>query len=105
MMEEAEMVSDRLAIINKGKVVAEGKPNEIKRLVKERYRIVIEGEFDGLQEYGEVMNLGDKHIVYVKSEDAALQLLKDTLKKGLRAEASPITLEDVFVKLVGGTED
>lgn len=105
MMEEAEMVSDRLAIINKGKVVAEGKPNEIKRLVKERYRVVIEGEFDGLQEYGEVMNLGDKHIVYVKSEDAALQLLKDTLKKGLRAEASPITFEDVFVKLVGGTED
>jgi hypothetical protein len=43
--------------------------------------------------------------VYVKSEDAALQLLKDTLKKGLRAEASPITLEDIFVKLVGGTED
>jgi ABC-2 type transport system ATP-binding protein len=80
MMEEAEMVSDRLAIISKGKVIAEGKPNEIKNLVKERYRVVIEGDFDGLSEYGEVMNIGDKHIVYVKSED-------------------------VFVKLVGGTEN
>jgi len=105
MMEEAEMVSDRLAIINEGKVVAEGTPNEIKGLVKEKYRVVVEGDFDGLSEYGEVMNIGDKHIVYVKSEEAALQLLKDTLKRGLRAETSPVTLEDVFVKLVGGTEN
>jgi ABC-2 type transport system ATP-binding protein len=102
MMEEAEMVSDRLAIINRGKVIARGKPNEIKRLVKERYRVVIEGRFDGLSEYGEVVNFGDKHVVYVKNQDAALELLRDALKKGLRAEASPITLEDVFVKLVGG---
>jgi ABC-2 type transport system ATP-binding protein len=105
MMEEAEMVSDRLAIINKGKLVAEGKLNEVKRLVKERYRVVIEGMFEGLSEYGEVVNFGDKHIVYVQSENAALELLKDTLKRGLRAEASPITLEDVFVKLVGGAEN
>lgn len=104
MMEEAEMVSDRLAIINKGKVIAEGKPEEVKRLAKEKYRVVVEGQFNNLSEYGEVVSLGDRHIVYVKSENAALELLKDTLKRGLRAEASPVTLEDVFVKLVGGIE-
>jgi ABC-2 type transport system ATP-binding protein len=102
MMEEAEMVSDSLAIINKGNVVAEGRPDEIKGLAKEKYRVVVSGRFDKLSDYGEVAKLGDRNIVYVKTENEALDLLKATLKMGLRAEASAVTLEDVFVKLVGG---
>lgn len=102
MMEEAEMVSDRLAIINKGTVISEGSPSEIKGLATEKYRVMIEGRFDQLSSYKEVAKLGDRNIVYVKTQDEALELLKTTLKMGLRAEASPVTLEDVFIKLVGG---
>lgn len=102
MMEEAEMVSDRLAIINKGSVVACGRPDEIKGLVKERFRVVISGDFKRLSSFAEVAKLGDRSIVYVKTQDEAIDLLKATLKMNLRAEASPVTLEDVFVKLVGG---
>jgi ABC-2 type transport system ATP-binding protein len=102
MMEEAEMVSDSLAIINKGNVIAKGRPDEIKSLAKEKYRVVVSGHFDKLSDYGEVAKLGDRNIVYVKTENEALDLLKATLKMGLRAEASAVTLEDVFVKLVGG---
>jgi len=102
MMEEAEMVSDRLAIINKGDVIAEGRLDEIKRLVNEKYRVIVSGHFDKLSDYGEVTKIGDRQIVYVKTENEALELLKTSLKLKLRAEASPITLEDVFVKLVGG---
>jgi len=105
MMEEAEIVSDRLAIINKGAVIAEGRPDEIKSLTQEKFRVVVEGQLKELSTYGEVAKLGDRNIVYVKTENEALQLLKSTLKKGLRAEASPITLEDVFVKLVGGVNN
>jgi ABC-2 type transport system ATP-binding protein len=102
MMEEAEMVSDRLAIVNKGNVIATGRLDEIKALTREKYRVVIEGKFDKLSDYGEVAKLGDRNIVYVKTQSEALELLKTTLKMNLRAEASPVTLEDVFVKLVGG---
>ena len=102
MMEEAEMVSDRLAIVNKGSVVACGRPDEIKGLVKERFRVVINGDFKQLSSYGEVAKLGDRNIVYLKTQDEAIDLLKASLKMNLRAEASPVTLEDVFVKLVGG---
>ncbi len=105
MMEEAEMVSDRLAIIDKGTVIAEGRPDEIKRLVREKYRVVVEGHFDKLSDYGNVAKIGDRHIVYVESEDVALELLRATLKMGLKAEVSPVTLEDVFVRLVGGIEN
>jgi len=102
MMEEAEMVSDRLAIINKGDVIATGRLDEIKALIQEKYRVVVEGKFERLSDYGEVAKLGDRNIVYVKTQDEALELLKNTLKMNVRAEASPVTLEDVFVKLVGG---
>lgn len=105
MMEEAEMVSDRLAIINKGDVVAAGRLDEIKALAKEKYRVIVSGRFDKLSDYGEVAKMGDRQIVYLKTESEALELLKTMLKLRLRAEASPITLEDVFVKLVGGVSN
>jgi len=105
IMEEAEMVSDRLAIIHKGSVVAEGAPDQIKRLTKERFRVVVEGNLKnlGLQENNNhVVKFGSKHIIYVEKEDIALELIGKALKKGVKAEIAPITLEDVFVKLVGG---
>lgn len=102
MMEEAEMVSDRLAIINKGNVIATGSLDEIKTLTQEKYRVVVQGNFEKLSDYGEVAKLGDRKIVYVKTQNEALELLRTTLKMNLRAEASPVTLEDIFVKLIGG---
>lgn len=101
MMEEAEMVSDRLAIVDKGTVIASGRPEEIKGLINERFRVVINGEFKQHSSY-ETAKLGDRSIVYLKTQDEAIDLLKTTLQMNLRAEASPVTLEDVFVKLVGG---
>jgi len=105
MMEEAEMISDRLAIINKGSVVACGRLDEIKALVKERFRVVINGDFKQTFGHFEVARLGDRGIVYLKTQDEAVGLLKTTLEMNLRAEYSPITLEDVFVKLVGGFDN
>lgn len=96
------MVSDRLAIMNKGSVVACGRPDEIKSLVKERFRVVMNGSVKQLSSYGEVAKLGDRSIVYLQSQDEVIDLLKHALELNLRAEASPVTLEDVFVKLVGG---
>ncbi|MCW4053201.1 MAG: ABC transporter ATP-binding protein [Candidatus Bathyarchaeota archaeon] len=103
IMEEAEMVSDRLAIINGGNVVAEGNPEEVKGLVTEKFRVVVRGKLDSFKVDYETVQLGDKQIIYVNTEDEALELVRGVLKKGLNAEAAPITLEDVFVKLVGGS--
>ncbi|MFP3984406.1 MAG: ABC transporter ATP-binding protein [Candidatus Bathyarchaeia archaeon] len=102
IMEEAEMVSDRLAIIDKGNVVANGSPEKIKSLVEEKFRVVVRGKMNSLPTDCEVVKLGDKQIIYINNEGEALELVRRVLKKGLQAEAAPITLEDVFVKLVGG---
>jgi ABC-2 type transport system ATP-binding protein len=105
MMEEAEMISDRLAIVNRGSIVACGRLDEIKALVKERFRVVINGDFKQASDHFEVARLGDRGIVYLKTQDEAVSLLKTTLEMNLRAEYSPVTLEDVFVKLVGGFDN
>jgi len=104
LMEEADIVSDRLAIINKGSVVAFGRPDEIKGLMKEKFRVIISGDFVPSSTFGEVTKLGDRNIVYVKTQDEALDVLKASLKMNLHAEVSPVSLEDAFVRLVGKVE-
>lgn len=108
IMEEAEMVSDRLAIIHEGTVIAEGTPEQIKRLVKEKFRVVVDGNLNSLglvENNNRVVKFGSKWIIYIKDEDEALEIVGTALKKGLRAETATVTLEDVFVKLVGGETD
>ena len=107
IMEEAEMLSDRLAIINKGNVIAEGTLEEIKGLAKEKFRVVVEGNLHDLtlENHNHTSKFGNKQIIYVAGEDEALEFVRTALKRGLRAETARITLEDVFVKLVGGTEE
>jgi len=103
-MEEAEMISDRLAIINRGRLIAEGAPETIKSLVNEKYRVVLEGKKERFSvfkdNYG--MMVGDRYILYIENENDAANLMKEALKNGLRANISPVTLEDVFLKLAGG---
>jgi len=108
IMEEAEMVSDRLAIIHKGELMAQGSAEEIKGLVKERFRVVVEGSLKALEKYinnNSSVSFGNRRIIYVGDGDEAIELVRKALENGLKAEASPITLEDVFVKLVGGEEN
>jgi ABC-2 type transport system ATP-binding protein len=107
IMEEAEMLSDRLAVINKGMVVAEGTPQEIRGLAKEKYRVVVEGnvkDISALRVYCRTAKFGSRQIFYFKTEDEALELTRAALEKGLKAEIAPTTLEDVFVELVGREE-
>lgn len=108
IMEEAEMISDRLAIIHRGAVVAKGTPDQIKHLAKESFRVVVEGNLNGLglsESSNHVVKFGRKYIAYVKDEEEALELVGKALRKGLKAETAPVTLEDVFVRLVGGETD
>jgi ABC-2 type transport system ATP-binding protein len=64
IMEEAEMLSDRLAIIDRGNVIAEGSLEEIKSLTKEKFRVVVEGSLHELNlEKNSHTRLGNKEIV------------------------------------------
>jgi ABC-2 type transport system ATP-binding protein len=101
MMDEAEMVSDRLAIISKGELVIVGTTAEIKKKLPYRYRVIApEGEIDRSR-YSEVTKIGDRLVVYLKTDEEAIELVRDMLKRDVQAEAAPVTLEDAFVHLAG----
>ncbi|MDO9537199.1 MAG: ABC transporter ATP-binding protein [Thermoplasmata archaeon] len=102
MMDEAEMVSDRLAIINKGELIIVGTTAEIKKQVPFKYRVIVpESEIDK-SKFSDITKIGDRLVIYLKNDEDAIELVREMLKKGVQAEAAPVTLEDAFVRLAGG---
>jgi ABC-2 type transport system ATP-binding protein len=101
MMDEAEMVSDRVAIISKGDLITVGTPDEIKKSTPYRYRVIAPESAIDKARYPEITKIGDRAVVYLEDDEEAIEMVRDMLKKGVHAEASPVTLEDAFVRLVG----
>ena len=108
-MDEAEQLCDRLVVMDKGKIVAEGSPREL----IERYstREVVELRFDDSQpdDFGywtdgvvsRVESLPDRVLLYTDDGDAASHQLHE---RGLVPESVLVrrsTLEDVFLHLTG----
>jgi len=102
------MLSDRLVIINKGEIIAKGTLEEVRSSADEKFRVVMEGDSHGLLELNNgcrTVKFGNKQIIYIKDENEALDMVRIALNQGLKAEVAVVTLEDVFVRLVGGTEE
>ena len=108
-MDEAEQLCDRLVVMDKAQIVAEGSP----RSLIEQYstREVAElrftpGEGDGLDGHLDgiaerVEHLPDRILLYVRDGEAALAAVHE---RGLRPESVLVrrsTLEDVFLRLTG----
>ena len=108
-MDEAEQLCDRLVVMDKGKIVAEGSPREL----IERYstREVVELRFDDNrpEDFGywtdglvsRVESLPDRVLLYTDDGDAASHGIHE---RGLVPESLLVrrsTLEDVFLHLTG----
>jgi ABC-2 type transport system ATP-binding protein len=115
-MFEADELCDRIAVINKGEIVAEGTPRTLKEIVAER--TVVEIEAYGISEdaIGRVRQAAGVTSVSVEERDQSQVLLVQS-PKGLeltqtllgmldgatigRVAAREPTLEDAYVALVG----
>lgn len=108
-MDEAEQLCDRLVVMDKGKIVAEGTPRALiekystKEVLELRFRADespnIDRRLDGLAERMEV--LPDRVLLYTSDGDALVAALHGS---GVRPESSLVrrgTLEDVFLRLTG----
>jgi ABC-2 type transport system ATP-binding protein len=106
-MEEAETISDRVAVINAGRIVAQGTPEEVRSVVGYALRVDLRGDGidpEELSGYGLVRRIGDRYRVYL-SDSAAKELLDLAIDRGWAASLSRTTLEDAFVLLVGEVEE
>ena len=106
-LEEAELLSKRIAILNEGKVLAVGTLDELVARVRWPFRVALTGRGIAEEEataYGESTAVGDTRIVFT-NRSGAEDLTKLALLRSVRAVAGPVTLEDLFVQLVGGSVD
>ncbi len=117
-MEEAEMLCDRVAIMDKGKIIAIDKPHKLIERSHSPYKIefVLSGEnlklIENLMgdcqiEEGDIKNLPGKTAHYeikIKSQTAlnkALNLVQKEEPESIKVGS--VTLEDVFIELTGRT--
>jgi ABC-2 type transport system ATP-binding protein len=111
-LEEAQQLSDRLAIINQGHIIATGSPDEIIARYgrSERLRVVAEPALaERLSALGLKVERDNGALeVELGSKADALRILETIANSGLRWESFSTrtdTLEDVFIRLVGRLED
>ena len=110
-MDEAEQLCDRLMVMDKGKIMAEGSPAELikkyssKEVLEVRFgsdnNALVAEQIAGVGERLEI--LPDRILVYAENGEKALE---EIVKKGLHPVTSLVrrsSLEDVFLRLTGRT--
>jgi len=108
-MDEAEQLCDRLVVMDKAKIVAQGSPRELigryssREVLELRFppgvQDALDGRLDGLAE--RIEHLPDRVLLYTDDGDAAAV---EAHRRGLEPETVLVrrsTLEDVFLRLTG----
>jgi len=106
-IDEAEILSNNVAIIDHGKMVLLGSPAELLRNVKERIRVDIVGSTfseEELSNYGRVVKLAERFRV-LTDDRLGRELADEALKRGSDVGLARVSLEDLFVDLVGRAEE
>jgi len=102
-MDEAEMLSDRIAIIDRGRLLAGGSMDDLRKIIPQKIRIDIMKDMvdlDMLRPFGSVIDTGANTIRVFAFESAAKELSEFALRKNIAFTVSPVTLDDVFVSLL-----
>jgi lipooligosaccharide transport system ATP-binding protein len=110
-MDEAEQLCDRLVVMDKAKIVAEGSPRQLieqyvtREVLELRFPVgvqeTLDGKLDGLGE--RVEHLPDRVLVYAANGEEVVAAVH---ARGLEPETSLVrrsSLEDVFLRLTGRT--
>ena len=108
-MDEAEQLCDRLVVMDKAKIVAEGSPRQLidrystREVAEMRFPVGVQetfdGQLDGLAD--RVERLPDRVLLYADDGEAVAVAAHE---RGLRPETVLVrrsTLEDVFLRLTG----
>jgi len=110
-MDEAEQLCDRLVVMDKGKIMAEGSPLELIKAYSTKEVLEVRFGSDRNKEIAPTLRamcsrieeLPDRILMYVEDGEA---LLEDILNKKLHPTTSLVrrsSLEDVFLRLTGRT--
>ena len=105
-LDEAEALSSRLALIESGRLKLEGTPEDLRARVRYPYRVTIQGSFprEELDSYGKVSEIEGGMLLFTREREAH-EVARRALERGLRISMGPVSLEDIFLDVVGKSID
>jgi ABC-2 type transport system ATP-binding protein len=105
-LDEAEAISDKIAIVSRGRILKVGTVLELKASLRETVRVDIAAGFyeDELRSFGKVIRVGENYRV-LTDEQRASRLVALAIERKARTNVSPVSLDDVFIDLVGEGEN
>lgn len=106
-MEEAEALSDRVAIIDRGRVIALGTVSHLKQILPSKEKIYISNNGiskEELERFGRVETYGGKLILYPSDKTAIEEIVGMAISKRVEVSVLPTSLEDVYLEFVKGEE-
>ncbi len=106
-LDEAEALSQRVYIVDRGRVLAEGTADELKRQVGGTLRVSISGGEklrETLATFGPVVfDGGALHVI--TGPEHVQEILALGMAGGLSSTVGPVTLEEAFLRVVGRSID
>jgi ABC-2 type transport system ATP-binding protein len=111
-MDEAEMLSDSIFIIDEGRVVSKGNMNDLRNTLNYKIRIDINISKDYnvydlrnfINSFGKTISMSSDSIRLFTYENNLREISDILVRNNLSFSVSPITLDDIFVNLVGGSD-
>lgn len=109
-MDEAELLSDSIFILDKGKVISKGNMTDLRNTLNYQIRVDIHesskynntGIKDLFSSFGKIINISSDSIRLFTFETNLQEISKLAMNTNLSFAVSPITLDDIFVNLLGG---
>lgn len=107
-LEEAEALSQRLYIMDEGRMVVTGTAEELKRQLGGSLRVSVPAPAEDLKEelasFGPTAGDGEVISVFTGPERIN-EILALATRRGLQATVGPVTLEEAFLQVVGRSID
>jgi ABC-2 type transport system ATP-binding protein len=106
-LDEAEALSDRLYIVEEGRILAQGTAEELKRQVGGSVRVSVR---DGGSLHAQLETFGptvseDGTVHVVTGPERVTEIVELAMRGGLSALVGPVTLEEAFLRVVGRSID
>ncbi|HLM91342.1 MAG TPA: ABC transporter ATP-binding protein [Thermoplasmata archaeon] len=102
-LDEAEALSDRLYIVERGRVIVSGTADDLKRSVGGTLKVSMPSgapHADAFRSFGELVSDGNVLTVIVSPERLG-EVMDLTVKAHLSATVGPVSLEEAFLRVVG----
>lgn len=112
-MDEAELLSDSIFILDKGKVISKGTMGDLRNTLNYSIRVDVHesskydnnGIKDLFGSFGKIIEISSNSIRLFTFESNLKEISELGVKYNLSFAVSPITLDDIFVNLLGGNTD